>query len=660
MPNSNPQSLVDRVVAKRGRLMRWLLLANLLVGLLLASLVWSVLQSTKRGYETRALNLAEGLAAVAQLNIGSELAQVDSVMQATLDDMQRTGLRSANDGPAIDALLRSRYRLLKGVESLRMSDESGRVAWGWPSTTFTSVADREYFQQALNHRGDRPILAGPFRSRASGHWVIAVVRPVLVSGRFAGAMYATLTVAHFAQVFDRYDLGLGDAMALRTPDLRLVARRSPGGGSQGDAGTVSVSQQLADAVAAKPSGGAFVSRVAVDGMYRTTAYRAVEGWPLTVFAGVSNDRFFAPWYHQAWQVGLMAALAWALVGLATAAVYRFGAREAGAMQAITAHALAQRQAQQRIGSLLAEQTAMLNNDLVGMIKLEQRMITWRNRAFETLLGYGDGELEGQPMRLLYADEETFHRVGREAYPLLLSGANYRAQVRMRRKSGDELWVDLNGMRLSEHETFWMAVDATATREAHDHLSHAARHDALTQLPNRVLLLERLQQGLAARRRPGDEVAVCYMDLDGFKAVNDAHGHDAGDLLLVEVARRMAAQVRTTDTVARIGGDEFVLVLQPLAGDGWRKVLERVVAAVNAPIVLPDGREVQVGASAGVATSSAAITDPAELLSAADRAMLAAKRGGKGRLAVAPDECAGPHSPTRGATLDSSALASSDS
>lgn len=658
MPNSNPQSLVDRVVAKRGRLMRWLLLANLLVGLLLAGLVWSVLQSAKRGYEERALNLAEGLAAVAQLNVGSELAQVDAVMQATLDDMQRAGLRGATDGEAIDALLRSRYRLLKGVESLRMSDETGRVGWGWPATHFTSVADREYFQQALHHAGDRPILAGPFRSRASGHWVIAVVRPVLVSGRFAGALYATLTVEHFAQAFDRYDLGLGDAMALRTPDLRLVARRSPGGGSQGDTGTVAVSQQLAEAVAARPAGGAFVSRVAVDGMYRTTAYRSVEGWPLTVFAGISNDRFFAPWNQQAWQVGLMAALAWALVGLATAAVYRFGAREAGAMQAIAAHSLAQRQAQQRIGILLAEQTAMLNNDLVGMIKLEQRMITWRNRAFETLLGYDDGELQGQPMRLLYADEETFHRVGREAYPLLLAGANYRVQVRMRRKSGDELWVDLNGMRLSEHETFWMAVDATATREAHDHLSHAARHDALTQLPNRVLLLERLQQGLAARRRPGDEVAVCYMDLDGFKAVNDAHGHDAGDLLLVEVARRMAGQVRATDTVARIGGDEFVLVLQPLAGDGWRKVLERVVAVVNAAVVLADGRMVNVGASVGVATSGTDTSDPAELLSRADRAMLAAKRGGKGRLAVA-DGAAPQPSPMRGAARDSSALASSE-
>lgn len=634
MPHSNPQSLVDRVDAKRGRLMRWLLLAHLLVGLLLAGLVWSVLQTAKRGYEARAMTMAEGRAAVAQLNIGSELAQVDAVLQATLDDLQRAGLRGTADGDAIDALLNRRHRLLKGVESLRMSDEQGRVAWGWPATHYTSVADRAYFEQARHHTGEHAILAGPFRSRVSGTWVIAVVRPVQVDGRFAGTLYATLSVDHFAQVFDRYDLGVGDAMALRTPDLRLVARRSPGGGSQGDAGTVSVSQQLSEAVAAQPAGGAFVSRVAVDGVFRTTAYRAVEGWPLIVFAGVDNDRFFAPWSQQAWQVGLMAALAWALVGLATAAVYRFGAREAGAMQAIAAHALAQRQAQQRIGSLLQEQTAMLNNDLVGMFKLQQRMITWRNRAFETLLGYGDGELEGQPMRLLYADEDTFDRVGREAYPALMGGANYRTQVRMRCKSGDELWVDLNGMRLSEHETFWMAVDVTTTREAHDHLRHAARHDALTQLPNRVLLLERLQQGLAARRRPGDEVAVCFMDLDGFKAVNDAHGHDAGDLLLVEVARRMAAQVRATDTVARIGGDEFVLVLQPLAGEVWRKVLERVVASVNAAIVLADGRHVHVGASLGVATSGPDTTDPAELLSRADRAMLAAKRGGKGRLEVA--------------------------
>src|SRR5262249_49180171 len=150
-------------------------------------------------------------------------------------------------------------------------------------------------------------------------------------------------------------------------------------------------------------------------------------------------------------------------------------------------------------------------------------------------------------------------------------------------------------------SFWMMVDITAMKEAHARIEHIAFHDALTQLPNRLLLVDRMRQAIIAAERSDLRVAVCYLDLDGFKQVNDVHGHDAGDALLAEIARRLLAGLRGNDTAARVGGDEFVVLLTLLRRDEqWRHILERLIDAVHAPVTLPGGTQVRVGASIGVA------------------------------------------------------------
>jgi diguanylate cyclase (GGDEF)-like protein len=159
------------------------------------------------------------------------------------------------------------------------------------------------------------------------------------------------------------------------------------------------------------------------------------------------------------------------------------------------------------------------------------------------------------------------------------------------------------------------------RETEERLRGAALHDHLTGLPNRVLLADRLAQaGLRAGRDPGHRFAVLLLDLDGFKAVNDSLGHAAGDLLLVEVARRLTGLVRQSDTVARLGGDEFVVLLDGFATpDGHQRVREAITAAITEPFVI-DGRQVGVGLSIGVALSTDDSADPDYLLREADAAM----------------------------------------
>lgn len=162
------------------------------------------------------------------------------------------------------------------------------------------------------------------------------------------------------------------------------------------------------------------------------------------------------------------------------------------------------------------------------------------------------------------------------------------------------------------------------------LRDAVYHDRLTGLLNRAGLAQRLEQALAARRAGDQLLAVCFLDLDGFKAVNDRYGHDVGDLLLVEVARRLSACVRQTDTVARLAGDEFVLLLEGENRPGEvMAIVEGVIARISQRVPAA-GEPLRVGVSIGVAVRHSALDTADVLLKQADEAMYEAKRAGRNR------------------------------
>ncbi len=733
MPLANPQVLVDHLASKRQKLIGLVAVANAGVALLLCVLVYSVLSASKHSYEEQANGVAEGIAAMVQLSIAGELSRADAVMQATVEELERLKPGDAPDA-LVNAVLVSRLKLISGVEAFRLTDGVARVRWGnnLPSGPPVEVSDRAFFEQAKEHRDDQSIVAGPLRSRVSGNWVVAFVRPLRIDGAFGGVLYVTATADHFREMFSRYELDEGDAITLRSSDLRLVARHSPGSAATTEVGSTTVSNELRLAVQADPRSGSFVSKVASDGILRTSAYRAVEGWPFTVYAGIGHARFFKAWEQQVLQVSLLAALSWCLVALATLLMYRASLRESVAMQALAdqskrtqtllrvagdgihivdrhgmlvemsdsfAEMLCSTREEligkhistwdanqnvERIGTWLAslknkdhqrvevqhrrqdgtiidvelqlrvaeiggellifgagrdvtevkrlarEQTAMLESALVGMAKVENRRFTWVNPSFELLFGYSPGELHGQLVRVVHVDDAAYEFIGRNAYEQLKTGAQRRAQLRMVKKNGDSVWVDFGAVQLNDAQILLMAVDVTAAKQAHDLLAHTAFHDPLTQLPNRLLLSDRLRQGLSIAERESKRVAVCYLDLDGFKAINDAHGHDAGDDLLKEVAQRLLANLRPSDTAARMGGDEFVLILSTVVADEWRSVLERIAVALEEPIRLKSGAVVRVSGTFGVVLSSPQESD-VDILNRADQVMLDGKKKGKGRI-----------------------------
>ena len=176
-------------------------------------------------------------------------------------------------------------------------------------------------------------------------------------------------------------------------------------------------------------------------------------------------------------------------------------------------------------------------------------------------------------------------------------------------------------------------DITERRLAEERAAHLALHDPLTDLPNRRLLRDRLERALSRAAREGTAVAVLYLDLEGFKEVNDEFGHEAGDRLLVAVAGRLRGCLRGSDTAARLGGDEFVVVLEGVRGGGEALALaERIAQALQEPFSV-GGAEAALSASMGVALSTVPHGPPEELVRSVDLAMYRAKGEGKGRVSL---------------------------
>ena len=285
-----------------------------------------------------------------------------------------------------------------------------------------------------------------------------------------------------------------------------------------------------------------------------------------------------------------------------------------------------------VAALLAEKEALLENALVGIIMVRERRIVSCNRRFEEIFGYPPGSLIGQTTRALYGTDETFSSFGDEACRSLISGESFTATVMMVRANGDAFWCDLTGSSLdSEHPengAIWILTDVTERKFAEDRAKFLSYHDALTGLPNQLLLQDRLQQAVAFSHRVGTKVALMAVDLDRFKAVNDFLGHRVGDQMLVEVAARLKDSMRSTDTVSRQGGDDFLLLLTNIAEpDTVITFLGELLPHFLEPFQI-DGKEVTTSVSVGVAIYPEDGADFETLHRKADMAMYRAKEAGR--------------------------------
>ncbi|MGH7765565.1 MAG: sensor domain-containing protein [Candidatus Dormibacteraceae bacterium] len=286
--------------------------------------------------------------------------------------------------------------------------------------------------------------------------------------------------------------------------------------------------------------------------------------------------------------------------------------------------------------------SVLDNVSDGLATVDgSGLIESANPAVVKLFDYPEQELIGQPTDMLIA---TTHRSAFDNYlqrtlklDIPVSGAH---ETMGKRKNGSLFPLEfvLSSMQVGSRHMFIATLRDISERKAHtDALEYQALHDALTGLPNRSLFGDRLRQALLAARRNQKMFGVLLLDLDRFKDINDALGHDRGDSLLQEVTARLRGVLRATDTIARLGGDEFaVLTIDARHPDDVVVTAKKILASLEGPFAIAD-QMVETGASIGIAMYPVHGDDPSTLLRRADVAMYVAKRSGGGHAVYAPEQ-----------------------
>ena len=304
-----------------------------------------------------------------------------------------------------------------------------------------------------------------------------------------------------------------------------------------------------------------------------------------------------------------------------------GLRVIGVAQDVTERRLAEER--------LAQASTVFKSTQEGIIITDAaRLVVSVNQAFSAMTGFSPEEvLGGEPDLLSTANlEPELHQALWEA---LARDGRWQSEIKCRRKNGEGFyaWISVTAVRDAAGEInnyVLLFSDIGALRQAEERLNHLAHHDGLTDLPNRIVAMDRLGHALEQARRRQQRVALLFVDLDHFKGINDTLGHSAGDELLRTAAERLRTCVRAADTVARLGGDEFLVIPDQFESmDELIHLAQKLISTLSAPLTLA-GREIEVSGSIGISLFPDDGNNRDELIRAADTAMYAAKKNGRNR------------------------------
>jgi len=497
-------------------------------------------------------------------------------------------------------------------------DENGMLLYSsiGPTTERVDLSQREHFR-VHKESGGRDVLfiSDPVQGKVSKKWSIQFTRPILKAGQFAGVVVVSVSPEQFASFANTLAIGKDGAATIIRESGQILARvPNPSAGIEKPPRR----RQFNKPGALETGSYRVVS--GTDGIERLIGYHHVPEIGLYFLVGESVASVLEP-YDGYRRTALVEATASTLL----LALLYFTLRHQGAER------------KRHIEDMrLASMVYASSSEAMMVTTLDGRVIDV-NPAFTVTTGYSAQEFKGQSSDAIRSEcnERAVIEAMRDG---VSTKGSWSGEYLIRRKDGSEfpalLTVDtFADSTLGEPRRVALIHDMTEKKRAEEVIWRQANFDALTDLPNRHMFYNRLRQEIARARQTSTQLALLFIDLDRFKEVNDTLGHDQGDILLKEIARRISAIVRGTDTVARLAGDEFTIILPDLPdASAATPIIRSLLARIAAPLQLGE-ESVEVSASIGVALYPRDADSAESLLVRADQAMFAAKNAGRNQWAA---------------------------
>ena len=605
-----------------------------LIALVLIGVVWTTTFSLIRVEHDAARASAASTAVEAAETYEAHVVRAMREIDQTL---KLLALVHDREGGKVDLrALRERGLLLPElIFSVTVQGADGEVLSTTRAADARNLAIATYLREASHP--DAIAISRPVWSTADTEWKMYARRELLRDGRRDGAVAVAVSASYFVSAYETDKLGMAGVLGLVGRDGVFRVRRTGDAIVTGDAADY-------DAVAALArSEQAHLATNPWDGHRRYVAARELFDYPLALVAGVDEAEMLAPvearTHTYLWRAVIGSAFLILLLGLLGRVSWQLGRTRVEANHKLAQEVAARRRKEVELNLRNRAIESSLNAILI--VDAASRRILYANPAFEAISGYVEADAIGRELQFLLGEDRN--QPGMHEIQLAMrEKQEAHAVLRCYRQDGTVFWNEcfVAPVRAEEDETVthYVAVmnDVTEAKRYEEQLAHQANYDALTQLANRNLLQDRLAQAIKAARRDESSIAVVFLDLDNFKLVNDGAGHDVGDELLQEMARRLRRCVRESDTVARLGGDEFVLLLQQRrAGSAVVEaditmLMNTLLAAIAQPATVGQ-RRIRPTASIGVSLYPQDGQDATTLLSNADAAMYRAKELGRNRF-----------------------------
>ena len=482
------------------------------------------------------------------------------------------------------------------------------------STVRIDLSNREHFRvHQESPDADRLFISRPLVGKTSGKWSIQFSRPIFKDNRFDGVLVVSVDPGQFGQFGQDLNLGSNGIAGIIRDTGEIMARFPVSDTHYGELLPGPRPFLIPDA----PKTGVFTLVTTTDNVERIFGFTRLPAYGVTALVGESKAKALAT-HDTFMQLVLSVGLVLTLFTV-TAAVLLF--------RWIT-------EKRRQVDSMRVFASVYSNSSEAMMLVDSENVIFSVNRAFTALTGYDAGEVIGQSPRVLTsgAQDQEFWR---EFWQVLTTTGQWRGDVRNRRKDGttaiDDLRIDTAHISPGSRPIRIAAFcDVTTEKASQQEIFQLANFDALTGLPNRRAFLDTFEHEITRAERSGAIVALMFLDIDHFKNINDTLGHFIGDLLLIEVSSRLRKTLRQIDTIARMGGDEFTVILSELSSaHDIEHICQKILSELTVPFRVED-HSLYVSASIGIAMYPGDCVEVESLLKSADQAMYASKQSGRNR------------------------------